>query len=151
MPLAALCAMLLSVNEAIYKTIEVVAAVILDGAGSVLALKCSDSKFNGGWEFAGGKIEPGESPQAALAREISEELGLQIRVEQLIHTVERDYPTFHLRLHCFACYIEGGELQLREHTDARWLTADSLNCVSWLPADEDVLPYVAELLQLPRC
>lgn len=143
--------MLLLVNEAVYKTVEVVAAVILDGAGSVLALKCNDSKFNGGWEFAGGKIEPGELPQAALVREISEELGLQIRVEQLIYTVERDYPAFHLRLHCYACFIEGGELQLREHTDARWLTVDSLHSVSWLPADEDVLPYVAELLQLPHC
>ena len=149
--MAAQCVMLLPVSEAVYKTVEVVAAVSLDGAGSVLALKCSEAKFNGGWEFAGGKIEPGESPQAALAREIAEELGLRIRVEQLIYTVERDYPAFHLRLHCYACFIEGGELQLREHTEARWLTADSLNSVRWLPADEDVLPHVAELLQLPRC
>ena len=141
------CVILLSVNVESYKTVEVVAAIILDGAGRVLALKCAESKFDGGWEFPGGKIEPGESAQQALGREIAEELGLQIRVDQHIYTVERDYPAFHLRLHCFACFIEGGELQLREHTDSRWLSADFLNSVRWLPADEDVLPYVAELLK----
>ncbi len=139
--------MLLPVNEENYRTVEVVAAVILDGEGRVLAFKCPESKFNGGWEFPGGKIEPGETPQQALAREIHEELDLHIRVEQCIHTVERDYPAFHLRLHCFACFICGGRLQLREHTDSRWLSLDTLDSVSWLPADEDVLPYVAELLK----
>ena len=147
MLIAGCCVILLPVNVESYKTVEVVAAVILDGAGRVLALKCVESKFDGGWEFPGGKIEPGESAQQALGREIAEELGLQIRVEQRIYTVERDYPAFHLRLHCFACFIEEGELQLREHTEARWLTADSLDRVRWLPADEDVLPYVAELLK----
>lgn len=147
MLIAGCCVILLPVNKENYKTVEVVAAVILDGAGRVLALKCVESKFDGGWEFPGGKIEPGESAQQALGREIAEELGLQIRVEQRIYTVERDYPAFLLRLHCFACFIEGGELQLREHTEARWLTADSLDRVRWLPADEDVLPYVAELLK----
>lgn len=147
MLIAGCCVILLPVNKENYKTVEVVAAVILDGAGRVLALKCVESKFDGGWEFPGGKIEPGESAQQALGREIAEELGLQIRVEQRIYTVERDYPAFLLRLHCFACFIEGGELQLREHTEARWLTADSLDSVRWLPADEDVLPYVAELLK----
>ena len=147
MLIVGLCVILLPVNEEPYKTVEVVAAVILDGGGRVLALKCAESKFDGGWEFPGGKIEPGESAQQALGREIAEELGVKIRVGQHIYTVERDYPAFHLRLHCYACFIEGGELQLREHTDSRWLSVDSLNSVCWLPADEDVLPYVAELLK----
>ncbi len=134
-------------NSELLKTVNVVAAVIHDGAGRVLALKCSPSRHDGGWEFPGGKIEPGESPEAALQREIMEELELEITVEHLLHTVERDYPAFHLRLHCYACRIRGGELQLHEHTAFRWLAADELDSVPWLPADEDVLPYVAALLK----
>lgn len=134
-------------SEDRYRTVEVVAAVILDDRGQVLALKCAEDRFDGGWEFPGGKIEPGESPQQALFREIHEELGLLIRVEQLVFTVNRDYPAFHLCMHCFACRILGGSLQLHEHTDSRWLTADTLHSVRWLPADEDVLPHVAELLK----
>ena len=130
----------------IRKVIEVVAAIILDGAGKVLAVKCPDHKHNGGWEFPGGKMEPGESPQEALHREIAEELDVDISVGELLHTIEWDYPAFHLRMHCFPSRIERGTMQLREHTDARWLDAANLNSVDWLPADVDVLPRVSSLL-----
>lgn len=129
------------------KIIEVVAAVILDAAGKVLAVKCPDHKHSGGWEFPGGKIEPGETPQAALHREIGEELGVQILVGELLHIVEWDYPAFRLRMHCFPCRMVGGTLQLREHTEARWLDTATLGSVDWLPADVEALPYVAALLK----
>lgn len=128
------------------KVIKVVAAVITDAAGLVLAVKCPEHKHGGGWEFPGGKIEPGETPQAATVREIREELGVQIQVGELLHTVEWDYPAFHLSMQCFAAQITGGSLQLREHTDFRWLDAATLHTVDWLPADVDLLPHVERLL-----
>lgn len=134
-------------NEGGLRTLEVVAAVILDAAGNVLAVKCPEHKHNGGWEFPGGKIEPGESPRAALAREIAEELGVQVDVAELLHTVEWDYPAFHLRMFCYVSHICGGTLTLREHTEARWLPASSLLSVDWLPADVVLLPYVDTLLK----
>ena len=130
------------------KVIEVVAAIILDAAGQVLAVKCPEHKHGGGWEFPGGKIEPGETPQEAATREIQEELGVQIEVGRLVHTVEWDYPAFHLSMQCFAARIRGGTLQLREHTDSRWLNAATLHTVDWLPADVDLLPHVERLLAL---
>ncbi len=133
--------------EAMLKIVEVVAAIILDGAGRVLAVKCPEHKHGGGWEFPGGKIEPGEAARDAVAREIREELGVQVEVGKLLHTIEWDYPTFHLSMQCFVCRIATGELQLREHTEARWLDAGSLDSVPWLPADVDVLPHVAILLK----
>ena len=128
------------------RTVNVVAALILNDEKRVLAVKCADSRFDGGWEFPGGKIEPGESPQAALAREIAEELEVQISVKQLVYTVEMDYPAFHLQMQCFACRLLSGTLQLHEHTDSRWLAADELDSVRWLPADVDVLPHLRALL-----
>ena len=102
--------------------------------------------FKDGWEFPGGKIEPGESPQQALVREIQEELGVLIRVGRLIDIVECDYPEFHLTMHCFLCELaeDAGNLQLREHEGARWLTREELDSVDWLPADR----YVVENLRM---
>ena len=122
--------------------IEVVAAVIFDAAGRVLATQCPPHKHNGGWEFPGGKIECGESAPQAVEREIFEELTLKVRVGELLHIVEWEYPAFHLKMHCFSCRIESGELQLHEHTAYRWLTAETLRSVDWLPADVEVLPFV---------
>lgn len=124
------------------KMIEVVAAVIFDAAGRVLATQCPPHKHNGGWEFPGGKIECGESAPQAVEREIFEELTLKVRVGELLHIVEWEYPAFHLKMHCFSCRIESGELQLHEHTAYRWLTAETLRSVDWLPADVEVLPFV---------
>lgn len=139
--------LLLMMNQA-RKVIDVVAAVIMNASGQVLAVKCPEHKHGGGWEFPGGKIEPGEAPQDATAREIREELGVQIDVGEMLHTVEWDYPAFHLSMQCFTAQITGGALQLREHTDSRWLNAASLRSVDWLPADVDLLPHVERLLAL---
>jgi len=128
------------------KTIEVVAAVIGNCAGAVLATKCPPHKHGGGWEFPGGKIEPGEVPQDAVVREIREELGVEVSVGALLHTIEWDYPDFHLRMLCYTCTIEQGELLLREHTAYCWLTKDKLYELDWLPADVDALPAVAAWL-----
>lgn len=133
------------------RTVEVVAAIMLDGSGRVLAVRCPLHKHGGGWEFPGGKIEPGETPAEALARELQEELGVQVAVGELLHTVEWDYPTFHLRMHCFICLQQGGTLCLHEHTELRWLGAGELDSVDWLPADVVVLPYVASLLKQGVC
>jgi 8-oxo-dGTP diphosphatase len=129
-------------NHTELKTVEVVAAVIYDDEGRVLATQCAPHKHNGGWEFPGGKIEPGEDARDAVAREIQEELNVQVKVGQLIHTIEWDYPTFHLRMYCYACRILGGELQLREHVACRWLSKETLDTVNWLPADVDLLPHL---------
>lgn len=129
------------------KKVEVVASIILDDEGRVLAVKCPQHKHGGGWEFPGGKIEPGETPEAAVVREIDEELGLLLTVGRLVHTVEWDYPAFHLSMRCYACRVSSGELQLREHAEARWLGAGELESVAWLPADVALLPHVAALLR----
>ena len=127
-------------------TIEVVAGVIRNEAGEVLATRCPLHKHNGGWEFPGGKIEPGEQPQAAVVRELQEELNVRVQVGSLLHTIEWDYPTFHLRMFCYACTLVGGELALREHTESRWLNRESLHSVDWLPADVDLLPVLEHWL-----
>ena len=116
------------------KTINVVAAVIKN-EDKIFATQRGYGDFKGGWEFPGGKIEEGETPQQALAREIKEELDTTIRVGDLIDTVEYDYPTFHLSMKCYWCEIESGELVLKEHEAARWLDKENLNSVEWLPAD----------------
>ncbi|MBQ4614873.1 MAG: (deoxy)nucleoside triphosphate pyrophosphohydrolase [Akkermansia sp.] len=125
------------------RVVDVVAALIFNAAGQVLATKCAPHKHGGRWEFPGGKIEPGESPSAAIEREIAEELGVHVRAGDVFYTVERDFPSSHLRMRCIVCVIEWGEIQLREHTDMRWLTAKELHSVDWLPADEDVLEPLA--------
>lgn len=128
------------------RILDVVAAIICSAEGKVLAAQCPSTKHDGGWEFPGGKVEPGEALSAALVREISEELALDIAVEKLLCTVERDYPAYHVRLHCFICHLLGGELVLREHAAVRWLAVDELDAVDWLPADEDVLPLLRKEL-----
>ena len=120
------------------KRIEVVAAVIENG-GKVFATQRGYGEYKDGWEFPGGKVEPGETLQMALRREISEELATEIEVGSLITTVEYDYSTFHLTMHCFRCRVLSGELELLEHEAARWLSHDELYSVDWLPADIEVV------------
>lgn len=116
------------------KTIRVVAAVIRKG-NRIFATQRGYGEFKDGWEFPGGKIEPGETPQEALVREIREELETEIRVGDLIDTIEYDYPAFHLSMDCFWCEIVEGSLELKEHEAAKWLDRESLYTVDWLPAD----------------
>ena len=121
------------------KQIEVVAAIIHDKEGRIFATQRGYGDYKDGWEFPGGKMEPRESPEQALKREIWEELETRIIVERLVQTVEWDYPNFHLKMHCFWCSIESGSLTLKEHEAARWLTPDQLGEVDWLPADQVVV------------
>ena len=146
------------------KQIEVVAAIIHDNAGRIFATQrgYGDYKAAGkrgqsdacisyaereqarlegkaGWEFPGGKMEAGETPEEALMREIWEELETRIVVERLVQTVEYDYPQFHLTMHCFWCHVESGSLTLKEHEAAKWLAKDELGSVKWLPADVKVV------------
>ena len=121
------------------KTVKVVAAVITaaneNGEKMIIATQRGYGEFKDGWEFPGGKVEPGETPQAALKREIMEELETEIEVGDLIETIEYDYPTFHLSMDCFWAEIVKGDLVLREHEAAKWLTKEQLESVDWLPAD----------------
>lgn len=121
------------------KQIEVVAAIIHDDEGRIFATQRGYGDYKDGWEFPGGKMEPGESPEEALKREIWEELETKIIVERLVQTVEWDYPNFILIMHCFLCSIESGSLVLKEHEAARWLKPEDLNSVDWLPADRVVV------------
>lgn len=120
------------------KHIEVVAAIILRD-GRIFATQRGYGDWKDWWEFPGGKIEPGESTEDALKREIREELATEIEVDELLTTVEYDYPKFHITMHCYLCTIISGDLSLLEHEDARWLAIDELDCVKWLPADKDVI------------
>ena len=127
------------------KTINVVAAVIIK-EGKVFATQRGYGEFKDGWEFPGGKVEAGESPEEALRREIREELEVEVNVGDLIDTIEYDYPAFHLSMKCYACTIAGGSPHLLEHEAARWLSADQLDSVAWLPADITLIPKIAGLL-----
>lgn len=129
----------------IMKTINVVAAVIMK-EGKVFATQRGYGEFKDGWEFPGGKVEAGESPEEALRREIREELEVEVNVGDLIDTIEYDYPAFHLSMKCYACTIAGGSPHLLEHEAARWLSADQLGSVAWLPADITLIPKIAGLL-----
>ena len=116
------------------KTIRVVAAVIRS-EDKIFATARGYGEFKGQWEFPGGKIEPGETPQEALVREIQEELDVKTEVGDLIDTIEYDYSSFHLSMDCFWCNVTEGEIKLNEAEDARWLSKDELYSVDWLPAD----------------
>ena len=132
------------------KTIPVSAAIIIrttpQGNRQVFATQRGYGDWKGWWEFPGGKIEEGESPEAALEREIREELATQIKVGERIGTIEYDYPAFHLSMQCFACQVLSGKLELLEHENAAWLTKETLLSVKWLPADVTILDSVAKLL-----
>ena len=126
------------------KQIEVVAAIIHDSEGRIFATQRGYGDYKDGWEFPGGKIEPGESPEDALKREIWEELETRIVIERLVQTVDWDYPKFHLKMHCFWCHIESGSLILKEHEAAKWLSPEQLYSVDWLPADLIVVKDLQE-------
>ena len=132
------------------KSINVVAAIIIrtspQGNSQVFATQRGYGDWKGWWEFPGGKIEAGESPEAALEREIKEELATQIKVGECLGTIEYDYPDFHLSMQCFFCQVVSGKLEVLEHENACWLTADNLYSVKWLPADELILDKVGSLL-----
>ena len=121
------------------KQIEVVAAIIHDDHGRIFATQRGYGEWKDYWEFPGGKMEPGETPEEALLREIWEELETRIVVERLVETVEWDYPAFHLTMHCYLCHVESGHLELKEHKAARWLTNAELESVEWLPADWELI------------
>ncbi len=149
------------------KQIEVVAAIIHDSEGRIFATQRGYGEWKDWWEFPGGKIEAGETPEEALQREIREELETRIVVERLVETVEWDYPafglrpssdttrqsqnefhsalaapSFHLTMHCYLCHVESGHLELKEHEAAKWLGKDELESVNWLPADREVVRHL---------
>ena len=123
------------------KHIEVVAGIIKDG-DKIFATQRGYGEFKDGWEFPGGKMEPGETPQQALARELKEELAVDVNVGGFLCTVDYDYPTFHLTMHCFYCSLVGGKLTLLEHEAAKWLNMTELHTVNWLPADRDLIQSI---------
>ena len=124
---------------------HVVAAIILKD-GKVFATRRGYGEWKGWWEFPGGKIEAGETPKAALVREIREELDAEISVGDLLDTIEWDYPDFHLTMHCYLCTLLSESMHLNEHEAAAWLTADTLRSVNWLPADVVLLDKIEEVL-----
>lgn len=130
------------------KTVKVVAAVIKavnqEGEPIIFATQRGYGEFKDGWEFPGGKIEEGETPQEALKREIMEELDTEIAVGELIDTIEYDYPTFHLSMDCFWCEVVKGDLVLKEAEDAKWLKKDELGEVDWLPADVELIEKIGK-------
>ena len=133
------------------KTIRVVAAVICDSMQEkrkIYATARGYGDYKGQWEFPGGKIEPGETPQQALKREIEEELDTEITVEDLIGTIEYDYPMFHLSMDCFWADVVAGRLVLKEAETARWLTRETLETVPWLPADAFLIERIKEVINL---
>ena len=130
------------------KQIEVVAAIIHDNKGRIFVTQRGYGEYKDWWEFPGGKMEAGEMPEEALKREIREELETRIVVERLVETVEWDYPTFHLTMHCYLCHVECGHLELKEHEAAKWLNKDELESVNWLPADREVVRHLLKMVGL---
>ena len=127
------------------KKLQVVAAIICKD-NRIFATQRGYGEFKGQWEFPGGKVEPGETPEEALVREIKEELDTEIAVAKYIHTVEYDYPTFHLSMRCYLCKIVVGKLVLKEHESAKWLTKDNIDSLNWLPADQELIPIIKEII-----
>ena len=120
-------------------SIEVVAAVIFDQQGRIFATQRGYGEWKDWWEFPGGKIEPGETPQQALRREIREELDAKIEVGALLRSINYDYPNFHLTMHCFKCKLADNHMTLFEHEAVKWLKPEELDSVKWLPADEEII------------
>jgi 8-oxo-dGTP diphosphatase len=127
------------------KTVRVVAAIIIEN-GKVFATQRGYGEFKDGWEFPGGKIESDETPEEAIVREIKEELDTEVEVMELLDTVEYDYPNFHLSMDCFVCKIKLGDLVLKEHEAAKWLTKETLGSVEWLSADLELIPQIEKRL-----
>ena len=127
------------------KTVNVVAAVIRKG-DRILATQRGYGEFKDGWEFPGGKIEQGEQPEEALKREIQEELQAVIEIDDYLGSVEYDYPTFHLSMSCYMCSLVSDEVTLLEHESMKWLTADTIDSVAWLPADKPMTEKIKEIL-----
>lgn len=133
------------------KQITVSGAVILrtnpqTNKKEIFATQRGYGDYKDGWEIPGGKLEPGETPEACIVREIREELATEIKAEKILGVVDYDYPKFHLTMHCILCTIVSGELKLLEHEAAKWLTKETLHSVNWLPADELILDKIEELL-----
>ena len=128
------------------KTVRVAAAIIIND-GKVFATQRGYGEFKDGWEFPGGKIDAGETPEEALVREIKEELDTEVEVKELLETVEYDYPKFHLSMDCFICKIKAGELVLKEHEASQWLTKETLDSVEWLPADLGLIEKIENYLR----
>ena len=131
------------------KHIVVVAAIIVRDR-RIFATQRGYGEWKDWWEFPGGKIEHGETPEDALKREIREELATEIEVDELLTTVEYDYPKFHLTMYCYLCTIISGDLSLLEHEDARWLAIDELDSVKWLPADKDVIEKLSTTFAMQK-
>ena len=129
------------------KAVRVAAAIIIHN-GKIFATQRGYGEFKDGWEFPGGKIERGETPEEALVREIREELVSEIEVGELFETVEYDYPHFHLSMDCFLCTLKSGNLVLKEHEAAKWLSRENLDSVDWLPADGDLIRHLMQRLNL---
>ncbi len=133
------------------KQVTVSGAVILrtnsqTNKKEIFATQRGYGDYKDGWEIPGGKLEPGETPEACIVREIREELATEIKAEKILGVVDYDYPNFHLTMHCILCTIVSGELKLLEHEAAKWVTKETLRSVDWLPADQLILDKIEEIL-----
>ena len=131
------------------KTVNVVAVIIIKDK-KIFATQRGYGEFKDGWEFPGGKVEKGETPENAIVREIKEELDTEIKVKEYFDTVEYDYPNFHLSMKCYICSVLSGKLELLEHEAAKWLDKDSLDSIAWLPADLGLVDKLKDYLSKNR-